>query len=78
MIGEVDGLIRLYGVLAMLQLKPGSTGGVSHETAYYMSDLFARFSLMYQVDSGSLQEMRTWGQSKILEYGRWKLGTKSM
>ena len=34
MIGKVEGLIRLYRVLASLQLKPGGARGVSHNTAY--------------------------------------------
>ena len=32
--GEVEGLIRMYGVLAVFQLKPRSSRGVSHQTAY--------------------------------------------
>ena len=31
MMGEAEGPVRLYGVLAMLQLKAGSTWGVSNE-----------------------------------------------
>ena len=63
--GEVEGLIRLYGILAMLQLKPGSTRGVSHQTAYVGNCHSHVFSLMHLVDEFILKKTRTWGQSKI-------------
>ena len=34
MMGEVKGLVGLYLVLHLFQLKPGSATGVSHHTAY--------------------------------------------
>ena len=43
MMGEVEGLIGLYQVLAMLQLKPGKARGVSHQTAY-MSNCYSHVS----------------------------------
>ena len=67
--GDAEGPIRIYGVLAMLWLNPGSAGRVSHQVGDCCSHVF---SLMHLVDEFSLKEMRTWGQSKILEFGRWK------
>ena len=65
MMGEVEGLIRLYGVLAMLQMKPRSARGVSHQTAFMGNCYSQLFSLMHLMDEFSLKEMRTWGQSRI-------------
>ena len=66
--GKVEGLIWQFGVLAMLQLKPWSASGVSHQPAFMGSCYSHVFSLMHPVDEFSLKEMRTWGQSKILSY----------
>ena len=56
----------------------GEGGGVSHQTAYVGDCSSHVFSLMHLEDELSLKEMRIWGQSKILEYRRWKLGAKSL
>ena len=62
----------------LFRLELRSSGGVSHQTAY-MGDCSSHvFSFIRLVDEFSLKEMRAWGQSKILEHGRWKLGAKSM
>ena len=63
--GEVEGLIRLYGILAMLQLKLGSARGVSHQNAYVGNCYSHVFNLMRLVDEFILKKTRTWGQSKI-------------
>ena len=34
MMGEVEGPVRLYGVLAVFQPKLGGLGGVAHQTVY--------------------------------------------
>ena len=61
-------------LIILFQLASQNLGGVSHQTAF-MGDCSSHvFSLMHLVDQFSLKEMRTWGQSKILEYGKWKLG----
>ena len=60
----------------LLRLESRSSVGVSHQTAYMGDCSLHVFNLMKVVDEFSLNEMRTLGQSKILKYGRWKLGTK--
>ena len=62
----------------LFRLESWSSGEVSHQTAYMGHCSSHVFSVMHLVDEFSLKEMKAWGQSKILEYGRWKLGTKSM
>ena len=65
MMREVEGLIRLFGMLIMLQLKPWSARGVSYQ-ATFMGNCYSHvFSLMHLVDEFSLKEMRTCGESKI-------------
>ena len=61
MIGEVECPIRLYGVLAIPQPKPGGMA-VSHKTVYA-----GAYSLIYPLDEGN--EIAH-GQSKNLEFGR--------
>ena len=63
--GEVGGLIWLFGVLAMLQLKPWSTRGASYHPAFMGNYYSQAFSLIYPLDEFSFKEMRTWGQFKI-------------
>ena len=75
MMGEVECPIRLYGVLAVPQSKPGGMG-VSHKTTYTGDCWWHISGPAYLVDELSLTGMTTWGQSKILEFGRWKLEVK--
>ena len=63
--GEVEGLIWLFGVLAMLQVKLWSTREASYRPAF-MSNYYSHvFSLIRLVDEFSFKELRTWGQFKI-------------
>ena len=64
--GGAEGLIWLFGVLSMLQLKPWSARGASHHPAFMGNCYSHVFSLIYQVNEFSIKEMRTWGQSKEL------------
>ena len=50
MMGEVEGLIRLFGVLAMLQLKSWSARGVSHQPAFVGNCYLHVFSLMHPLN----------------------------
>ena len=61
MMGEVECPIRLYGVLAVPQPKPGGVG-VSHKTA-----CTGDYSLINPLDEG---DEIAWGQSKNLQFGR--------
>ena len=61
MIGVVEGLIRLFGVLAKHQLKPWRARGVPHQTSFMGNCYSHVFSLMQPVDEFSLKEMRKWG-----------------
>ena len=62
---EVEDLIWLFGVLALLQLKPWSARGASHHPAF-MGNFYSHiFSFINSVDEFSFNEMRTWGQFKI-------------
>ena len=63
--GEVEGLIWLFGVLPMLQLKPWSMRGASYHPAFMGNYYSHIFSLIHPVDEFSFKEMRTWGQFKI-------------
>ena len=63
--GEAEGLIWLFGVLAMLQIKPWSTRGPSSYPTFMGNYYSHIFSLIHPVDEFSLEEMRTWGQFKI-------------
>ena len=65
--GEVEGPVRLYGVLAVFQPKLGDAGGVSHQTVCTGNYLSHVFGLAHLVDDFSLKEIPTWGQSKIME-----------
>ena len=66
----MEGLIWLFGVLAMLQLKPRSACGACYHLAFMGNHYAYVFSLIHPVDSYHPVEfffkgMRTWGQPKI-------------
>ena len=63
--GEVEGLIWLFGVLAMLRLKPWSARGASYHPAFMDNYYSHVFSLINSVEEFSFKEMRMWGQFKI-------------
>ena len=63
--GDIEGLIRLFGVLAMLQLKSWSVMGESHHPTFVGNCYSHVFILMHPVDEFSLKGMRTWGQSMV-------------
>ena len=66
MMGEVEGLIWLFGMPAMPQLKPWSARGITHQPAFMGNSYSHVFSFIHPVYEFSLKEMRAWGQSKIL------------
>ena len=61
---DIEGLILLFGVLAILQLKPWSARGASHHPLIWATIIHTFFSLIHPVDELSFKEMRTWGQPK--------------
>ena len=63
--GEAEGLTWLFGVLAMLQLKPWSTREASYHPVFMGNYYSHVFSLIRPVDEFSFKEMTTWGQFKI-------------
>ena len=65
MMGEVEGLICLFRVLATLQLKPWSAREASHYPIFLSNYYSHVFSLIHPVDEFSSKEMSTWGQFKI-------------
>ena len=75
MMGEVEGLIWLFGMPAMPQLKPWSARGITHQPAFMGNSYSHVFSFIHPVDEFSLKEMRAWGQSKILSccQGKYKI-----
>ena len=62
---EVEGLVWLFGVPAMLQLKPWSVRGASHHPAFMGNYYCHVCSLMHPVDEFSFKGMKTWDQFKI-------------
>ena len=61
----MEGLIWLFAVLAMLQLKPWSACGASYHPAFMGNHYAYVFSLIHPVDEFFFKGMRTWGQPKI-------------
>ena len=67
MTGDIECLILLFGVPAMLQLKPWSARGASHHPPIWATIIHILFSLTHPVDEFSFKEMSImWGQPKIL------------
>ena len=65
MMRDIEGLILLFGVPAMLQLKPWRARGTSHHPNYMDNYCSNNFCLIHPVDEFSVKEMRMWGQPKI-------------
>ena len=69
--GELEGPVRLYGVLAVFQPNLTGAGGVSNQTVD-MDDYSSQgFGLAHLGDDFPLKEIGTWGQSKIIELAIW-------
>ena len=62
--GDIECLIFLLGVPAMLQLKLWSAMGESHHPLIWATIIHTFFSLIHPVDEFSFKEMRMWGQPK--------------
>ena len=57
MMGDIECLILIFGVPAMLQ-------GASHHPLIWATIIHTFFSLIHPVDEFSFKEMRMWGQPK--------------
>ena len=66
MMGDIECLILLFGVPAMLQLKLWSVRGAPHHPLTWATIIHTFFSLIHPVDKFSFKEMSImWGQTKI-------------
>ena len=65
MMRDMEGLILLFGVPAMLQIKPWSVRGASPHPLIWATIIHTFFSLIHPVDELSFKEMNVWSQPKI-------------
>ena len=65
MMGDIEGLILLFGVSAMLQLKPWSAMGASLHPLIWTTIIHTSFSLIHAVDEFYFKQKSMWGQPKI-------------
>ena len=66
MMGDIECLILLFEVPAMLQLKPWSASGASHHPLIWATVIHPFISLIHPVDEFCFKEMSTIrGKSKI-------------
>ena len=64
--GDIECLILLFGVPAILQLKLWSVRGAPHHPLTWATIIHTFFSLIHPVDKFSFKEMSImWGQTKI-------------
>ena len=63
--GDIEGLILLLGVPAMLQLKLWSARGASHHPLIWATIIHAFFSLIHPSEEFFFKEMSMWGKPKI-------------
>ena len=68
MMGDVEELILLFVVPAMVKLKPWSARGTFHNLLIWVAISHTFFSLIDPVDEFSFKEMSMWGQPKISSF----------
>ena len=65
MMRDIEGLILLFGVPAMLQIKPWNVRGASSHPLIWATIIHVFFSLIHPLDEFSFKKMTMWSQPKI-------------
>ena len=65
MMEAIEDLILVFGVPAMLQVKPWKARGASHHSLMWPTIIRTIFGLINPLDEFSFKEMSMWGKSKI-------------